>query len=29
MGINLQMKINCLKHGYQPKNEKKLFRTWS
>ena len=28
MVINLQMKIPCLKHGYEPKNENKLFRTW-
>ena len=24
MVINLQMKIRCLKHGYEPKNENKL-----
>ena len=28
MVINLQMKISCLKHGYKPKNENKLFETW-
>ena len=28
MVINLQMKISCLKHGYKPKNENKLFKTW-
>ena len=28
MFINLKMKISCLKHGYQPKNENKLFKTW-
>ena len=28
MVINLQMKINCLKHGYKPTNENKLFKTW-
>ena len=28
MVINLQMKISCLKHGYNPKNENKLFKTW-
>ena len=28
MVINLKMKISCLKHGYQPKNENKLFKTW-
>ena len=24
----LQLKLSCLKHGYQPKNENKLFKTW-
>ena len=28
MVINLKMKISCLKHGYKPKNENKLFKTW-
>ena len=28
MVINLKMKINCLKHGYIPKNENMLFKTW-
>ena len=28
MVINLKMKISCLKHGYEPKNESKLFKTW-
>ena len=28
MFINLQMEISCLKHGYKPKNENKLFKTW-
>ena len=28
MDINLQMKISCLKHGYKPTNENKLFKTW-
>ena len=28
MVINLQMKISCLKHGNEPKNENKLFKTW-
>ena len=28
MVIKLQMKISCLEHGYQPKNENKLFKTW-
>ena len=29
MVINLQMKITrCLKHGYEPKNENKLFKAW-
>ena len=23
-----KMKISCLKHGYKPKNENKLFKTW-
>ena len=27
MVIKLQMKITCLEHGYQLKNENKLFRT--
>ena len=27
MVIILKMKINCLKHGYQPKNKNKLFRS--
>ena len=26
MVINLKMKISCLKHGYKPKNENKLFK---
>ena len=28
MVINLKMKISCLKHGYEPKNEDMLFKTW-
>ena len=28
MVINVQMKIRCLKHGYKPSNENKLFKTW-
>ena len=28
MVINQKMKISCLKHGYKPKNENKLFNTW-
>ena len=28
MGINQKMKISCLKHGYEPKNENKLFKSW-
>ena len=28
MVINLKMKISCLKHGYKPENETKLFKTW-
>ena len=28
MIIKLQMKINCLKHGYKPTNENTLFKTW-
>ena len=28
MVINVQVKIRCLKHGYKPSNENKLFRTW-
>ena len=28
MVINLQMKLSFLKHGYKPKNENKLFKTW-
>ena len=28
MLINLQIKIRCLKHGYKPTNENKLFKTW-
>ena len=28
MVINLKMNISCLKHGYKPKNENKLFKTW-
>ena len=28
MIIILQLKLSCLKHGYQPKNENKLFKTW-
>ena len=28
MVINLKMKISCLKHGYKPKNENRLFKTW-
>ena len=27
MVINLKMKISCLKHGYKPTNENKLFKT--
>ena len=27
MGISLQIKIGCLKHGNKPKNENKLFKT--
>ena len=28
MVINLKMKISCLQHGYKPKNENNLFKTW-
>ena len=28
MVINRKMKISCLKHGYKPTNENKLFKTW-
>ena len=28
MVIYLQMKISCLKDGYAPTNENKLFKTW-
>ena len=28
MVINLQMKISCLKGGYTPTNENKLFKIW-
>ena len=28
MVINLKMKISCLKHGYKPTNENKLFKSW-
>ena len=28
MVINLKMEISCLKHGYKPTNENKLFKTW-
>ena len=28
MIINLKMEISCLKHGYKPKNENRLFKTW-
>ena len=28
MVVNLKMKISCLRHGYQHKNENKLFKTW-
>ena len=28
MVMNPKMKISCLKHGYKPKNEYKLFRAW-
>ena len=28
MVINLKMKTSCLKHGYKPKNENQLFKTW-
>ena len=28
MVINLKMNISCLKHGYKPRNENKLFKTW-
>ena len=28
MVINIQMITRCLKHGYQPENENKLFKTW-
>ena len=28
MVIILKMKISCLKHGYKPKKENKLFKTW-
>ena len=28
MAMNLKMKISCLKHGYKPTNENKLFNTW-
>ena len=26
--MKLKMKIICLKQGYQPKNQNKLFKTW-
>ena len=25
---NVEMKISCLKPGYKPTNENKLFKTW-
>ena len=28
MVMNLKMKISRLKHGYNAKNENKLFKTW-
>ena len=28
MVINIKMEISCLKHGYKPKNENRLFKTW-
>ena len=28
MVANLKMKISCLKRGYKPENENKLFETW-
>ena len=28
MVMNLKMKISCLEHGYKPKNENQLFKTW-
>ena len=28
MIISLQMKINCLKHGYEAKDENQFFKTW-
>ena len=28
MVIKQKMKISCLKHGYEAKNENKLFKTW-
>ena len=28
MVINLQIKISCLKHGYKPTNENRLYKTW-
>ena len=28
MVVNLKMKISCLKHGYKPGNENKLFKKW-
>ena len=28
MVAKLKMKISCLKHGYKPTNENKLFKTW-
>ena len=27
MVIKIRMKISCLKHGYKPTNENKLFKT--
>ena len=28
MVIKLKMEISCLRHGYNAKNENKLFKTW-
>ena len=28
MVINIKVEISCLKHGYKPKNENRLFKTW-
>ena len=28
MVMKLKMEISCLRHGYKPTNDNKLFRTW-